>query len=251
MRRWAKIGVLVLLGAWAPFLYRELTSEEVEKKGAAAFADDVADEPLEVEEGAGGTRAAAPGGEGAEEPAEAPAALKPGEEPAEPAAEEPAEIAEPSQPAPSAPGEADPIVPPAPVAAPSTEGAPFPAPAAPAAPALPMGGATAVFQRAFENEPRDALWAREAEARLVQILTGSQVPIETIKTARCQKTVCKLELSWKAADAAAYTSAYQAVRKEFGDELGVAPMGPGENEGEQRIDMYVPRQGYTIADLSR
>jgi hypothetical protein len=248
MRRWVTIGALVLVGAWAPFLYRELTSEEVEKKDAAFAADATDEAPVEAIEPAAGAEAHA-AGRGSAEPAEAPA-------PAEP--ESPPAVAEPQAQAPEAPG-ADPSAAPTPTALPADpavanpvkveegepeEEAPPPPPDSPAS-------ATAVFQRAFDSEPRDALWAREAEARLLQVMTGAAVPIETIKTARCQKTVCRLEVVWKAEDAHAYAAAYKAVREEFGDDLGVHNLGAGEAEGEQRIDLYVPRRGYTLADLSR
>jgi hypothetical protein len=103
----------------------------------------------------------------------------------------------------------------------------------------------------FDSEPRDALWAREAEARLLQVMTGAEVPMDTIKSARCQKTVCRLEVVWKPEDSTVYATALQSVRGEFGADMGVKNLGPGENDGEQRIDVYVPRQGYTLADLQR
>lgn len=247
MRRWLTIGALLLVGLWAPFLYRELTSEPVETKGGAALADDADDALAEAQEPVGGGEAEpAAGGDGAEE-------AKP-EAPTPPEAEEvPAQPEQPTVEAPATAEQARTAEAPVEPGGDSPEG-PLGADGLPTAEVLevpPAPSPMAVYVRVFESEPRDALWAREAEAKLLQVMAGAEVPSETIKSARCQKTVCRLELIWKPADSTAYQTAFTGVRNEFGTDMGVQNLGPGENEGEQRIDLYVPRQGYTLADLAK
>lgn len=247
MRRWLTLGALVLLAAWAPFLYAELTSERVAQKDAPV-ASDPFDQPTDDPELAvagGEAQAAAPGaddeGEEADEDEQAAEAeATPDDERVEESGEahavatpESAKAAEAVAPTtPSAPREED-----------DDEPAPVP----------PQGSshATVVLRRAFESEPRDALWAREAEASLLQIFSGAQVPSSAIHAARCQKTVCKLDLVWSAEYADAYLMAYETVRQRFGNDVGVQPAGSGNYDDEMRLDLYVPRQGYTLADLSR
>lgn len=249
MRRWVTIGALILVGLWGPFLYRELTSERVQKKNGAVLADDADQAPAEPQELAAGDEAPAAGGEGADEAkAQVPPPAESEQAPAEPSpAEAPAQAEQvPTGDAPPTPGPAEPGDD-KPAPAEGVEGMPE----AEAVELPPAPSSTTVFEHVFESEPRDALWAREAEARLLQVMAGAEVPLDTIKSARCQKTVCRLELLWKPEDSTAYSAALTSVRGEFGADLGVKNLGPGENEGEQRIDLYVPRQGYTLADLQR
>ena len=79
----------------------------------------------------------------------------------------------------------------------------------------------------------------------------AEVPASSIEGVRCQKTVCKLEMTWSTAQADVYTMAYQTVRERFGNDVGVQPSGSGNYDDEMKLDLYVPRKGYTLADLAQ
>src|SRR5262249_42846639 len=144
--------------AWAPFIYQELTSEPAEKKErelpSAEAGDDEA-RPGDHPSPAAGSPSAeveAPAPPAAQpEPAPEPAAA-PDQPPAEPKAAEvrlPKPAAEPEpepEPEPAAEGDEEP------------EEEPVPPPVA--------SGPTAVLKQAYETQPRDALWAKDTEARI-------------------------------------------------------------------------------------
>ena len=60
-----------------------------------------------------------------------------------------------------------------------------------------------------------------------------------------------MELRWTSAHATAYVSAYEAIQKQLGGEIGVEPVGAPSEHGEQQVNLYLTRKGYTLADLSR
>ena len=53
------------------------------------------------------------------------------------------------------------------------------------------------------------------------------------------------------AHATAYVSGYEAIQKQLGGEIGVEPVGAPSEKGEQQVNLYLTRKGYTLADLSR
>jgi hypothetical protein len=63
--------------------------------------------------------------------------------------------------------------------------------------------------------------------------------------------VCRVELRWTSANATAYVSAYEAIQKLLGGEVGVEAVGEPSEQGEQQVNLYLTRKGYTLADLSR
>jgi hypothetical protein len=247
VKRWLKIGGALLLLAWAPFVYQELTSEPAEKKERALPGADAADDEVlagaHVPKGTlAGTSAEveAPGQPAAEpEPAPEPAAA-----PEQPAAEpSPAEarIAKPA---------AEPEAEPEPVPEPAAEGneeaeeEPAPPPVA--------SGPTAVMKQAYETQPRDALWAKDTEARVAQLFGQDDVPQGMLERASCRRAVCRVDVRWKRDTAAQYVSAFQAIREQFAGEVAVEPVGQlDEATGQQQVHLYVLRKGYTASDLSK
>ncbi len=235
-----------MLLMWAPFLYQELTSAPVAKKRPRALPTDDPSAQLAP---------VVPQPEPAkvEGPAVAPKAPQP------PAAEEP------SAPEPQKPAAAEPKDDPAPAGARSAQGAvnepnsqaepqadeaeraDDPAPAPPPAAAGPAG----VLRHAFETEPRDPLWATDTEARLKAMAGGGDLPAELLQSAACRNAVCRIELRWTAERATAYDSFSDALHQQFGGELGVEPVGAPDDKGQEQVNLYVTRKGYTVADLSR
>jgi hypothetical protein len=243
VKRWLKIGGALLLLAWAPFVYQELTSEPAEKKARVlpgAEAGD--DEALAAEQ--------APSGVVSGAPAEA-------EAPAHPAAEaEPAPAAAPEQPAAEAPSAEVHLDRPA--AAPEPEADPEPvaegdeeAEEEPAPPPV-ASGPTAVMKPAYETQPRDALWAKDTEARIAVLFSQDEMPQGMLERATCRRAVCRVDVRWKRDTAAQYVSVFQALREQFGSEVAVEPVGQlDEATGQQQVHLYVLRKGYTASDLSK
>ena len=249
VKKWLKVGGALLLLAWGPFLYAELTSDPAEKKGRDLPADQGGqdDQAAEVAE----DTVAAGAGEGAPAPA-APAAEALAA-PAKPVAPEPAVAAPPPSvpapvPAPAEPVALQIVAEPAP-GAPAAEGAeavpeePIPPPVA--------AGPTMILKRAFDTQPRDPLWAADTETRIRALFGTPELPRDMLKSATCRKAVCKVEVEWSDENAAAYNILQKAVLDAFAGNLGVEPYGAPDAKGLLKVDLYLPRKGYTVADLAR
>ena len=240
MKKWLAIGGGLLLVVWAPFIYAELTSEPAEKK-TRELPDATEEEPTVAMEGKPVAGAAA-------DKTAVAAAVDPKEEvdePAEPAAaapEQPDEVA------------AQPAEQPEPVAAPAEqdelgdedeeaheEDAPPPV----------ASGPTAQLKQAYETEPRDALWATDTERRIAAVFTGEDLPEGMLQRASCRRAVCSLEVRWTRDHATQYVGAFQTLHEQFGSEIGVEPVGTPDDEGQQVVQLYLLRKGYTAADLAK
>jgi hypothetical protein len=246
VKKWLAIGGGLLLVAWAPFIYAELTSEPAEKKTRDLPSDATDDEVVAEGEGEHGGEVVA--GKAAAAPAAEPQAEAP--EPEEPAAAEP--VAQPGLEQPEAtakPGEhPEPTTPPEHDEQPA-EGAEeaqeeeVPPPAA--------SGPTAQLKKAYETEPRDALWATDTERRIGVVFGSDDVPEGMLQRASCRRAVCSLEVRWTRDHATQYVGAFQALHDQFGSEIGVEPVGEPDDEGQQVVHLYVLRKGYTAADLGK
>jgi hypothetical protein len=232
MKKWLTIGGVLMLLAWSPFLWKELTSSPAEKKGRDL--PDVAADP----EGAAGAAAPAepePAAEpeGPAEPEKPAAAIDPNAKPAELGAKA-------AKPEPVQPGEAEAAD--NPDEEDQGEGPP---------PPVQASGPADVLKDAFDKQTRDALWAKDSEAR-IGAMFGGDVPTEMLQNASCRKAVCRLQLRWTRERAEAYVSVYQSLHQQFGPEVGVEPIGePDADDGHQEVDIYVARKGYTLADLAK
>jgi hypothetical protein len=222
MNRWVKIGGSVLLLAWAPFLYNELTSDPHEKEERAVAdledPDPSVAVPLVVDASA----------ETAEEKqaasrAAAEQAAKPNDEGVEPEAVE--ALAEPDN---------------EPTGA-AVQDAPLPKPQGP----------VNELKAAFDNEPRDALWAKDAESKIAAAFTGEDMPETLLDKSACQKTVCRVDLTWSQENAAPYLDGVEELHRAFAADYAIAPQAPADKEGEDAlaVHVYVMRKGYTVADL--
>jgi hypothetical protein len=83
------------------------------------------------------------------------------------------------------------------------------------------------------------------------VFGNEDVPADLLRGASCRKAVCRVELRWTTAHATAYVSAYESIQKLLGGEVGVEPVGEPSPQGEQQVNLYLTRKGYTLADLSR
>jgi hypothetical protein len=225
MNRWVKVGGAVLLLAWAPFLYAELTSDPQEKKDRVLPEDQ---DPDEV-------------------------AVEPAAEP-----EDEADEKEETVKAPEPPPAAEEIEPAAADELAEVE-AEEPA-AAEAAPPPAKAGPVPAMRSAFDSEPRDALWAKDTEAKIASMLTGGDMPDAFFEKAACQKTVCRVDVRWSQENAAPYLDAYEELHQAFGTDIAVDPQAPEAAppaepaNGEQlalAVHVYVMRKGYTLADIAK
>lgn len=250
MSRWLTIAGVVLVLFWAPFLYSELTSEPAAKKDRAGVEEDLEDdgedeELVPIDDG--DPTAEEPEGED-EEPAE-PEPVAEGVAPAE--GEAPEMEPQVQEELPSGAAEAE-----------GTEEAEAEAEAdeMPAAPSVLSAGPTGVLKGAFEVEHRDGFWAPEAEAKIAQLFAHVEAPEGSLESAECRKRVCRVEMAWDQEHATLYTDVYGAIREEFGTEVGVEPVvaapaaaEEGDQEGAkqvQKVVLYLPRKGYSVADIS-
>lgn len=223
MNRWVKIGAGVLALAWAPFLYAELTSDPHEKE-MRPIADLDEPDPSAV---LAVVDAAAP--ETDEEKQAATRALaeqtdKPNDDPGvEPEAME--ALAEPDN---------------EPTGA-AVHDAPLPK----------AVGPVAELKTAFDSEPRDALWAKDAETKIATVFSGDDVPDALLDKSACQKTVCRVDVTWSQENAAPYLDAVEELHRTFGTDYAIAPQAPADKEGEDAlaIHVYVMRKGYSVTDL--
>lgn len=227
MNRWVKVGAAVLLLAWAPFLYAELTSDPQEKEDRAVADLEDPDPSTAVPITDAGAKE-----ESAEEKQAAVRALaeqneKPNDDPGvEPEAVE--ALAEPDN---------------EPTGA-AAQLAPLPKPQGP----------INELKAAFDSEPRDALWAKDAEAKIATVFAGEAMPESLLDKSACQKTVCRVDVTWSQENAAPYLDAVDELHKVFGADYAIAPQAPAdEEEGEDAlaVHVYVMRKGYTVADLSK
>lgn len=228
MNRWVKIGGSVLLLAWTPFLYNELTSDPQEKEQRVVAdledPDPSAAVPAKLDSGPAAKE------ETPEEKQAATRALaeqteKPNDDPGvEPEANE--ALAEPDN---------------------EAQGA-----AAQEAPLPKAQGPVNELKGAFDSEPRDALWAKDAEAKIATVFAADGMPDSLLDKSACQKTVCRVDVTWSQENAAPYLDAVDELHKVFGD-YAIAPQAPADKEGEDALAVYVyvMRKGYTVADLSK
>jgi hypothetical protein len=239
VKKWLAIGGGLLLVAWAPFIYAELTSEPAEKK-TRDLPSDASDDEV-VAEGEGQQGGGVVAGKSAAAPAAEPQAEARG--PEEPAAEPAAQQAAPK------PGD-----PPEPVAPPEHDEQPAEGDEEAQEEEVPppvASGPTAQLKRAYETEPRDALWATDTERRIGAVFGSDDVPEGMLQRASCRRAVCSLEVRWTRDHAPQYVGAFQALHDQFGSEIGVEPVGEPDDEGQQVVHLYVLRKGYTAADVGK
>jgi hypothetical protein len=111
----------------------------------------------------------------------------------------------------------------------------------------------AELKTAFDSEPRDALWAKDAESKIAAVFTGEDMPETLLDKSACQKTVCRVDVTWSQENAAPYLDAVEELHRQFGNDYAIAPQAPANKEGEDAlaVHVYVMRKGYTVADLSK
>ncbi|HMI91813.1 MAG TPA: hypothetical protein VK509_10645 [Polyangiales bacterium] len=274
MAKWVKVGGVLLALAWTPFLYAELSSEGPEQRERDLPSDAAHDDNAELQpladsehEATGGRAAAVPTAVAAEEPHPAEPAAEPAAEDLPPAAAAPvvpaaapsaAEHVEQLAAATAVPAAQPGVQPPTAAPAEHAEHAehaeevvaegeePEPEPTPPTS-----SGPAEALKQAYDQQPRDPLWAADLEAKLGALFGNEDVPSDLLRSASCRKAVCRVELRWTSARATAYVSAYEAIQKLLGGEVGVEPVGAPSEQGEQQVNLYLTRKGYTLADLSR
>lgn len=246
-KKWLAIGGGLLLVAWAPFIYAELTSEPAEKKARDLPSDTAEDEVVAEPEGeptgelVAGKAAAAAAVEQGEQAQEPEPKQDPAAPAAQPSAEQPAAPTQPGEPEPGAPGPDEHEEVPEGDEEAQEEEAPPPI----------ASGPTAQLKKAYETEPRDALWATDTERRIAAVFSGDEVPDGMLQRASCRRAVCSLEVRWTRDHATQYVGAYQTLHDQFGSEIAVEPVAEPDDQGQQMVHLYVLRKGYTAADVAK
>ena len=111
-------------------------------------------------------------------------------------------------------------------------------------------GPLAPLKGAFESEPRDSLWAGDQEPRLINLLLDAEILDDNIGPVKCQRTVCKLEVTWAKEDNEVQMNIYKAVRAEFGLEVGFEPKNINTESETYTMHIYIPRKGYSVAEIA-
>lgn len=227
MKRWLILGGTLIAAVWLPYLYAELSSAPAEKKGRQVA------EPEAIEHTVGADTETSGRGADVEK---APAAPQPAPEPEPPL---PTQAAVPPQPAFEQ------------SVRPSVDGGPEPTPAPPPAKPPSMAGPIDVLKHAYETQARDALWASDTEKRIGALFGTKEVPAEMLTAASCRTAVCRVELRWTPADAAAFLGVHEHLSRDFG-EIGIQPIAPADGESEHhQVDLYLARKGFTVSDLAK
>jgi hypothetical protein len=112
-------------------------------------------------------------------------------------------------------------------------------------------GQTEVLKHAYDTQSRDPLWATDAESKIGGLFASKDMPAGMLQGASCRRAVCRIELNWSSEHAAAFLRVYQGVIQEFGTDLAMQPLPAEEGAVNQRLDLYLTRKGYTVADLSK
>lgn len=243
MQRWVMLGGALMLAAWLPFVYAELSSEPVTTKARPIYGLDKDNAPVAAGPSADSDKPAepAPTAEAAPVPAEPASPAVPVE--AVPAPHPVATAPAPSgEVAPSASARPDSAAP-APASAEHTEAAEPEAPSA--------AGPVDALKHAYETQPRDALWASDTEARVGALFGSKEIPAEMLKNASCRRAVCRVKLNWSAETAPGFVALNQRIAPEFGPELAIAPIASHDGEDVREVDLYLLRKGFTVADLAK
>lgn len=253
MKRWLGIASVVLLLIWAPFAYRELSASvpEVEDDDSAfdegqdpEVEDDEAEEP--------GEQPVLPDEAPLAEGAEADEGVEADDEAAEPAAEGDQEGGAQD---PSAPG----------------------SPGSPGSPAAVVAQALATLIKTFESEPRDSLWAADAEGRIRGLVAGAELAegqVMELVELDCRRTICRgqFELGQQAEAAedeegedpadeadeppadepAEEPRAELSLSELLADYRGRMFEHPATTKPDERkVAVYLIREGYTIDDIKK
>lgn len=153
---------------------------------------------------------------------------------------------------------------------PETDEADAPQAAAPTAPSTPAGdeaqpppeaaqppelpppvrghGPSRVLYEAFVSEPRDAIWADAEEQTIRELFTHEDLPEDLVQSAACRQTVCRFEVRWPDSDSSGYRTFKDLITGRWGGTIGIDY--PPNSRQTRSLIVYVPRQGYTLADVA-
>jgi hypothetical protein len=231
MKRWLTVGGLLMLAAWLPYLVAELHSDPAEKRGRVVAESDGTDSLPSAVAGAA---------------AEVPTAPMVREEPQVPAQPNPQPAAAPSARAPAEPSRRE-----APSAPAHGDPEATADEAEPEAPPPSASGPTELLKHAYETQPRDPLWAKDAESKITGLFAAKEMPADMLQAATCRRAVCRVQLHWTSEHAAAFLRVHQGIIQEFGTDLAISPLAEEEGEASRRVDLYLVRKGYTLADFGK
>lgn len=112
----------------------------------------------------------------------------------------------------------------------------------------PMGNPAVVLMPAFEREPRDALWADQAEREIRELLDHEELPDDLLEGADCRTTVCRIQLRWREDRDAGLKRLNLLLQERYAPILGMDyPTGTG---ALRALDFYVLRDGYSLSDAA-
>ena len=107
---------------------------------------------------------------------------------------------------------------------------------------MPPSGHFDTMQRAFDAEAREAVWAREEEARIPKLLAEVGFPTDAYAgDVTCRRTLCRFQLVVGDADSFALMKLGAKLQTSHG--LGLAYGAAELVDGKSRVTVYTPREG--------
>jgi len=169
-------------------------------------------------------------------------------------------VEQPAAIAPRAPLKADPPKPPVAPAAPAAQPALPIVQQAPAEPPPELGAPSEdeaepgqnpseLFSAAFLEEPRDSVWAPEAESRVHAAFARATVPPGALLSVQCRSSLCKIDMLFDRRQHDRFAAATRELRSEFfSGDISLDHQSAPTNKGPERMTAYIPRRGKTIKD---
>lgn len=102
-------------------------------------------------------------------------------------------------------------------------------------------GPLEAFRHSYETEPRDSA-ASEAEARVRAAFEPEQASSHLLRAVLCRKTICRLELSWRATEMGNYVAAMRRTDADFEPELAAVEVPAARSGAGRLVELYLKRK---------
>jgi hypothetical protein len=102
-------------------------------------------------------------------------------------------------------------------------------------------GPLEAYRHSYQTEPRDSA-ASDAEARVRAAFEPEQASSQLLRSVLCRRTICRLELSWRATEMGSYVAAMRRTDADFEQELAAVEV-PAARSGTGRlVELYLKRK---------
>ena len=129
---------------------------------------------------------------------------------------------------------------------PTAEGEQEPPPTAPEPPAA--SGPLQLLKRVYARQSTDA-GAREVERQIRSFFGTEYLPAETFRSVTCRAGVCKIDMVWSKQFPLAHMALAMKLAEQMTSSIALEPAPEPDRRGDLRLELYVVRAGYTLADL--